>query len=53
MSTIFKSGLYSTFSNSTITNKNKEVSHSKQETISAIFTHPSSLQSRRILERDP
>ena len=36
MSTIFKSGLYSTFSNSTIMNKNKEVSHSKQET-----THPS------------
>ena len=49
MSTIFKSGMYSTFSNSTITNKNKEVSHSKQETISAIFMHPSSL---RILERD-
>ena len=53
MSTIFKSGLYSTFSNSTIMNKNKEVSHSKQETISVIFTHPSSLQSGRILERDP
>ena len=28
MSTIFKSGLYSTFSNSTIMNKNKQVSHS-------------------------
>ena len=41
MSTIFKSGLYSTFSNSTIMNKSKEVSHSKQETISVIFTHPS------------
>ena len=27
MSTIFKSGLYSTFSNSTIMKKNKEVSH--------------------------
>ena len=41
MSTIFKSGLYSTFSNSTIMNKNKQVSHSKQETISVFFTHPS------------
>ena len=40
MSTIFKSGLYSTFSNSTIMNKNKQVSHSK-ETIRVIFTHPS------------
>ena len=40
MSTIFKSGLYSTFSNSTIINKSKEASHSKQETISVIFTHP-------------
>ena len=34
MSTIFKSELYSTFSNSTIMNKNKQVSHSKQGTIS-------------------
>ena len=41
MSTIFKSGLYSTFSNSTIMNKNKQVSHSKQEKISVILTHPS------------
>ena len=41
MSTIFKSGLYSTFSNSTIMNKNKEVSHFKQETISVFFTHSS------------
>ena len=41
MSTIFKSGMYSTFSNSTIVNKNKQVNHSKQETISVIFTHPS------------
>ena len=41
MNTIFKSGLYNTFSNSTIMNENKEVSHSKQETISVIFTHPS------------
>ena len=43
MSTIFKSGLYSTFSNSTIIimNKNKQVSHSKQEKISVILTHPS------------
>ena len=40
-STIFKSGLYGTFSNSTTMNKNKQVSHSKQETISVIFTHPS------------
>ena len=39
MSTIFKSGLDSTFSNSTIMNKNKQMSHSKQETISVIFTH--------------
>ena len=39
MSTIFESGLYSTFSNST--KKDKQVSHSKQETISIIFTHPS------------
>ena len=37
----FKSGMYSTFSNSTIVNKNKQVNHSKQETISVIFTHPS------------
>ena len=37
----FKSGLYSTFANSTIMNKDKQVSHSKQETISIIFTHPS------------
>ena len=36
-----KSGLYSTFANSTIMNKDKQVSHSKQETISIIFTHPS------------
>ena len=36
-----KSGMYSTFSNSTIVNKNKQVNHSKQETISVIFTHPS------------
>ena len=41
MSTIFKSGMYSTFLNSTIVNKNKQVNHSKQETISVIFTHPS------------
>ena len=42
MSTIFTMGLYSTFSNSTIMNKDlKQVSHSKQETISVIFTHPS------------
>ena len=41
MNTIFKSGLCSTFSNSSIMNKNKQVSHSKQETISVIFTHPS------------
>ena len=41
MSTILKSGLYSTFLNSTIMNNNKEVSHSKQETVSVIFTHPS------------
>ena len=40
MSTIFKSGLYSSFSNSTIANKKQQVSHSKQETISVIFTHP-------------
>ena len=45
MSTIFKSGLYGTFSNSTIMNKNKQVSHSKQETISIIFTsNPSAPQ---------
>ena len=36
----FKSGLYSTFSNATIMNKDKQVSHSKQEIISIIFTHP-------------
>ena len=44
MSTILKSGLYiSTFSYSTIMNKNQQVGHSKQETISVIFTpHPSS-----------
>ena len=41
MSAIFGSGLYSTSSNSTIMNKNKQVNHSKQETISVIFTHPS------------
>ena len=41
MSTIFKSGLYSTFSNFTTVNEKKQVSHSKQETISVIFTHPS------------
>ena len=41
MSAIFGSGLYSTSSNSTIMNENKQVNHSKQETISAIFTHPS------------
>ena len=41
MSTIFTLGLYSTFSNSTIMNKDlKQVSHSKQEIISIIFTHP-------------
>ena len=40
MSTIFKSGLYSTFSNSTITT-NEQVSHCQQETRSVIFTHPS------------
>ena len=39
MSAIFKSRLYSTFSNSTIMNKNKQVIHSKLETISVIFTH--------------
>ena len=33
--------LYSNSSNSTIMNKKKQVSHSKQETISIIFTHPS------------
>ena len=32
MSTIFKSGLYGTFSNSTIMNK-KKVSHSKKEAL--------------------
>ena len=44
MSTILKSGLYiSTFSYSTIMNKNQQVGHSKQETISVILTpHPSS-----------
>ena len=42
MGTIFKSGLYGNFSNSTIMNiKKKQVSHSKQETISVIFMHPS------------
>ena len=41
MSTIFKSGLYSTFSNSSIMNTNEQVSHCKQETRSVIFTHPS------------
>ena len=42
MSTIFKSGLYVTFSYSTIMNKSQQVGHSKQETISIIFTpHPS------------
>ena len=41
MTTILKSGLYSTFSNSTIVNKNKQVSHSKQEAMGVIFTHPS------------
>ena len=40
MSTIFKSELYSTYSDSTIANKKKEVSNSNQETISVIFTHP-------------
>ena len=40
MSTIFKSGLYSTISNSTIMNKTKQVSHSKQETISVISRTP-------------
>ena len=39
MSTIFKSGLYSNYSNSTIMNKNKQVSLSKQEPIS--ITNPS------------
>ena len=44
MSTILKSGLYiSTYSYSTIMNKNQQVGHSEQETISVIFTpHPSS-----------
>ena len=42
MSTIFKSGLYSTFSNATIVNKNNsEVSHSKREAINVISTLPS------------
>ena len=41
MSTFFKSGLYATFLNPTIMNKIKQGSHSKQETISVIFTHPS------------
>ena len=41
MSAIFGSGPYSPSSNSTIMNKNKQVNHSKQETISVIFTHPS------------
>ena len=41
MSTIFKSELYSTYSNSTIANEKKEVSNSNQETISVIFTDPS------------
>ena len=41
MNNIFKSGLKSNFSNSTVMKKSKQVSHSKQETISAIFTHPS------------
>ena len=36
-----ESGLYNNFSNSTIMNKNKQVSHSKQETINVVFTHPS------------
>ena len=36
MSTIFKSGLYNTFSNSTILNKNKQVSHCE-----LYCTHPS------------
>ena len=40
MSTIFKSGLHSSFSNSNFMNNNKQVSDSKQETISVIFTHP-------------
>ena len=40
MSTIFKSGLYSNFSNSTIINRSKQVSHSKLDTISVIFKHP-------------
>ena len=44
-SAIFESGLYSTSSNSTIMNRNKQVNHSKQETISVIFTHPSPNQS--------
>ena len=33
--------MYSTFSNSTIMNKDKQVSHCKQETMSIIFMHPS------------
>ena len=36
-----RSTVYSNSSNSTIMNKKKQVSHSKQETISIIFTHPS------------
>ena len=38
MSTIFTSGLYSTFSNSTIMNKKTQVSHSKQKTILYNYT---------------
>ena len=38
MSTIFESGLYGNFSNPAIMNKSKQVGHSKQETISVIFT---------------
>ena len=41
MSAIFGSGPYSPSSNFTIMNRNKQVNHSKQETISVIFTHPS------------
>ena len=41
MSVIVGSGPYSPSSNSTIMNKNKQVNHSKQETISVIFTHSS------------